>query len=124
MFRARKKRGRASPAHHDALGRDLSSRYQAPFYDAFAPLLSPPAIHTQFRIFVPERLGDVATPADRLMGRKQLGKLLRLEGAPLSRLAIRPDEGRDMIEMLERSKAFAAVHTALSLIPVGNNVPY
>jgi hypothetical protein len=86
-------------------------------------LITVRAMHNQFWEIAPERLGDMATPADRLMGQKQFGKLLRREVVPLSRLAIGPLESREMIEMMKRSKALPAIHTALSFIPVRNNVP-
>ena len=112
------------PFDYRRVGQPARSRiYQTPFFDMLPPPLSPSAIHNQFRVFAPERLGDMATPANRPMGRKQLGKLLRLEFVPLGCLVIRPQQGWDMVEMMERSEALAAVHTALSLIPVGNNVP-
>src|SRR6266478_6131528 len=84
---------------------------------------SPLAHDDHFWMFSPERLGDMAAPADRLVGRKQFWKLLRPEVVPLHRDAVRSHEGRGMIEMMEPPKALLAIHTLLSLIPIGHNVP-
>ena len=70
----------------------------------------------------PERLGDVAVPADGLVAGENLGKLLGRELVPPDRLPIRSHQGRG-IHMTESSETHVAKSTALSFIPIGHDVP-
>ena len=70
----------------------------------------------------PERLGDVAVPADGQVAGENLGKLLSRELVPTDRLPIRSHQGRG-IHMTESSETHVAKSTALSFIPIGHNVP-
>src|SRR5438477_9572416 len=72
---------------------------------------------------MPECLGNMATPADGLMCRKQVCKLLRSDVGPLKSLVVRSQERRDMIKMMKPSKALVAKNALSSFIPIRHNVP-
>src|ERR1700727_521002 len=67
----------------------------------------------------PESLGDVAVPAHRTVGFKDVGNLARLKFSPLHGLVVGTEQGRSMVQMLEWAELLAAKHATLPFIPSG-----
>src|ERR1035438_4046762 len=71
----------------------------------------------------PEGLGDVAVPADGTVSFKDVGNLARLKLSPFDGLVVGTEQGRSMIQMLERADLLTAKHATLPFIPFGYDVP-
>jgi hypothetical protein len=81
-------------------------------------------IHDQFRVRSTERFRDVAVPADRTVGFKNLRKLLGAELFPLHRGVIGTKKRGDMIEMVNRAHGPVAEYATLAFVPLGDDIPH
>src|SRR5208282_224496 len=77
----------------------------------------------EFRMLTAEGLGDVAVPADGLVGGKNHRNLLGPELVPLSGGVIGSQQGWWMIEMLDALERFVAIDAVLAFAPVRHDIP-
>ncbi len=77
----------------------------------------------EFRMLTAEGLGDVAVPANGLVGGKDHRNLLGPEVVPLSRGVIRSHQGWWMIEVLDALERFVTIDAVLAFVPVGHDIP-
>lgn len=77
----------------------------------------------QFRTQASKAFGDVAVPANRLMGRQDIGQLLGTYVLPLRSLGIWPEQSRGVIHMAERLDRLVAENTILAFVPFRDDIP-
>ena len=81
-------------------------------------------VHHPFGTFSPESLGDMATPANRQVGFKQLRQILGSNVAPLHGLSLRAHQCGPVVVPMQLQKGFVAVCASPAPIPVGDYGPH
>ena len=80
-------------------------------------------VHDQFGMQAAKCLGHVAIPANRTVGRKHVGELLRPQLSPLDRSMVGIKQRRRVIQMAKFAERFAAEDAILSFIQIRDDIP-